>query len=265
MFVNDTYLGMTTDKDYSNNVSYPGLFTHQGNAGTKFTKINYISGQDNVKDKINTLTNNGASMITGYIACGYDWAFDSRNTDNKNFTVNPYSEERGVNFDFTNENTHHNSGMVSLYQYLDGDFKFEWEYVPTRSSTPTSSDCKMWLEARPGYDYGNPLFWLGTKFRDTDAEQMIKYDPISADNFNTSVWDNGTITNPRAGAKYEVIRTVGDTSSTFVLKVTSLDDPTQVVERTFEYSGKAWNDKLILIWHNTNLTGQFSNIKLETM
>lgn len=266
-FVNDNYVTSTTDVDYSYESSFPGFFAHNGAAGTKFTKINYISGSEEVQTKINSLTNNGSDMICSYIARGFDWAFESKNTNNRRFTVNEYSEERGVNFDFTDEHTHHNSGMVSLYQYLDGNFKFEWEYKPTSVSTPTSNDCKMWLEARP-FDYSSPLFWFGTKFRDSDAEQMMKYDqvldtnnnPVS-DTFNTSVWDSKTITNPREGAKYEVTRTVGDNSSTFTLRVTSLADPTQVVERTFEYSGKCWNDKLILIWHNTSLAGQYSNIK----
>ena len=259
MFVNDEYLTMTTDNDYSYEPSYPGLFTHAGNEGSKFTKINYISGSENVQAKINELTDNGSSMISSYVARGYDWAFDSKNTDNRNFTVNPYSEERGVNFDFTNETTHHNGGMVSLYQYLDGNFKFEFDYKPTSESTPTANDCKMWLEARP-MDYSSEIFWIGTKFRDSDAEQMLKgilTEPAG------EIWNTTTITNPRAGMHYEVIRTVGETNSTFELRIVSLADPTQVVEFTVAYSGQAWNDKLILIWHNTNLAGQFSNIKLS--
>ena len=48
------------------------------------------------------------------------------------------------------------------------------------------------------------------------------------------------------------------------LRITSLADPTQVIEASSTYSGSCWNDKLILIWHNTNLAGQFSNIEWST-
>ena len=77
-------------------------------------------------------------------------------------------------------------------------------------------------------------------------------------------WDTKTITNPREGMHYEVIRTMNETNCTITLRITSLADPTQVVEASSTYSGSCWNDKLILIWHNTNLAGQFSNIEWST-
>jgi hypothetical protein len=260
MFVNDVYVAMSTHKDYSNIPTYPGLFAHAGNAGTTFKNINYISGKENVENKFNDLIGNGETLITGYVARGYDWAFDSQNIDNRNFVVNERSEERGLNFDFVNGTTHHNSGMVSLYQYFDNDFTFEFDYKPTSETTPTSSDCKMWLEARP-YDFSDEIFWIGTKFRDNDAEQIIKR--IKTDTTGET-WNTKNITNPREGMHYEVIRTINETNCTITLRITSLVDSTQVVEQTTTYSGKCWNDKMLLIWHNTNLKGQFSNITWST-
>ena len=260
MFVNDGYVTMSTHKDYSNIPTYPGLFAHAGNAGTTFTNINYISDKENVENKFNELIGNGETFITNYVARGYEWAFGSQNIDNRNFVVKERSEERGINFDFVNGSTSHNTGMVSLYQYFDGDFKFEFDYKPTSETTPTASDCKMWLEARP-YDFSDEIFWIGTKFRDSDAEQMIKR--IKTDTTGET-WNRTTITSPREGMHYEVIRTINDTNCTITLRITSLVDPTQVVEQTTTYSGKCWNDKMLLIWHNTNLKGQFSNIEWST-
>lgn len=265
MFVNDGYVGMTTNKEYSNVNTYPGLFTHAGSDGTKFTNINYISGTEEVKAKLDSLIGNGETLITNYVARGYEWALESQNIDNKNFSVNPISDERGLNFDFTSETTHHNSGMVSLYQYFDDDFTFEFDYVPTTEET-TGGDHKMWLEARPlnNSDYSGEIFWIGTKFREADAEQMLK--AITTE-VTGEIWNTETITNSRAGMHYKVTRIVNETDGKcyFDLVITSLADPTQVVEfQDLAYSGTGWNDKLILIWHNTNIAGQFSNIKWST-
>ena len=260
MFVNDGYVGMVTNKEYSNVDTYPGFFAHAGSAGTKFTNINYISGLEAVNEKFNSLIGNGESFVTNYVARGYEWAFGSQNIDNRNYTVNERSEKRGLNFDFTNETTSHNTGMVSLYQYFDSDFTFEFDYKPTTETTLTEKDCKMWLEARP-YNFSDEIFWIGTKFRTSDAEQMIKR--IKTDVVKET-WDTKTITNPREGMHYEVIRTMNETNCTITLRITSLADPTQVIEASSTYSGSCWNDKLILIWHNTNLAGQFSNIEWST-
>jgi len=265
MFVNDGYVGMITNNYYSNANTYPGLFAHAGSAGAKFTNINYISGETDVKAKLDTLIGNGETLISNYVARGYDWALSSQNSNNKNFTVNAKSEERGFNFDFTNETTDHNGGMVSLYQYFDDDFKFEFDYIPTTEET-TGGDHKMWLEARPlsGGDYSGEIFWIGTKFRESDAEQMLKGVTTEV---TGEIWNTDVITNPRAGMHYEVTRVVNETDGKcyFDLVITSLVDSTQVVEfRNLPYSGTNWNNRLILIWHNTNLAGQFSNIKWST-
>jgi hypothetical protein len=260
LFANGQYIGMSTDSEYSKVATYPGFFAHNGAAGSKFTNVSYVSGEEATMNKINELTHNGKDYFTGYVARGYDWALDSNNKDNRRFTANEYSEERGLNFDFTADGTHHNNGMVSLYQYFDGDFTFEFEYKPTKATTPTSSDCKMWLEARP-YTFSDEIFWIGTKFRDNDAEQMIKR--IKTEETGET-WNRTTITNPRAGAHYKVSRRIDAAAGKcyFDLTITSLADPTQVVQwLNVPYSGTCYNDRLILIWHNTNLTGQYSHIK----
>lgn len=262
MFINDNYVTMVTDKDYSNVPTYPGFFTHAGSSGTKFANINYISGEEAVNNKFNSLIGNGESLFTNYIARGVSWAFDSQNIDNRNYTVNAKTEEKGLNFSFTNASTHHNGGMVSLYQYFDGDFTFEWDYIPT-SEWNTNNDCKMWLEARP-LGYGDEIWWIGTKFRQNDAEQMIKRIKTEVTGEN---WTKNVILNPRAGMHYKVARRVDTAAGKcyFDLVITSLVDSSKVVQQlNVPYSGTCWNDKLILIWHNTNQAGEFSNVTWST-
>jgi len=167
-----------------------------------------------------------------------------------------------MNFSFTNASTHHNGGMVSLYQYFDGDFTFEWDYIPT-SAWNTNNDCKMWLEARP-LGYGDEIWWIGTKFRENDAEQMIKRIKTEVTGEN---WTTNVISNPRAGMHYKVARRVDTAAGKcyFDLIITSLADSSQVVQQlNVPYSGTCWNDKLILIWHNTNQAGEFSNVTWST-
>ena len=260
-FVNDEYVGMYTEAKYSDVDTYVGLFALQPNEGIKFSKVNYFTGQKAVSNKIDEITNKGAGMISSYVPDS--WALESLNTNNKNFIVNPYSKDRGINFDFTNTKTNINDGMVSLYQYFDGTFSFEFDYKKTAANTEPGNQF-MYLEVRPR-NYSREILHFATKFNggpnNTDIEQHTKFrvNHSDADSAMQETW-NTNITDYSEGCHYKLTRVLGESNSKFIMEVYSIADPSQKVTVEKTYSSDYWNDQLVLLWHNTNVAGEYSNI-----
>lgn len=262
-FVNNKYLASFVEKAYKGVPTIPGYVLHNPNAGITMKDIRFSSNEAAVNEKYNELTENGKGLFTGYVARGYDWAADSKNTNNKNFTANEYSEERGLNFDFTNATLGgENSGMVSMYQYLEGNFTVEWDYVKTGNNTQSGNQF-MWMELRPS-TYGDDLVRLCTKFNGGSNSATIEQHTKTrnADGSWAETWSSGIITNHSAGYRYSFTRVLSATEATYTMVTTSLADPTQVVTKVTKSSYGSWNTRSIILWKNQNVSGQYSNVKI---
>ena len=260
-FVNDEYVGMYTENKYSDVDTHVGLFAHMPSEGIEYSKINYFSGEAAVSKKINELTNKGANYISSYVPDG-GWAGASLNTNNRNFTINPVSSERGINFDFTNTSTGINDGMVSLYQYFDGTFSFEFDYKMTAvNSNP--GDQFMYLEVRPR-NYGSEILNFATKFNGGQEQNLIeqhtKFRNTYSDSTMSETWNSETITDYSKGCHYKLTRILRANDTLFRMEVNSIAKPEQKITLEKTYSSNYWNDQLLLLWHNMNVAGEYSNI-----
>ena len=262
-FVNDKYVSSFVEKAYKGVPTIPGYVLHAPNGNFTMKNVIFDSNEEVVNERYNTLTENGKGLFTGYVARGYDWAFDSKNIDNRNFTANEYSEERGLNFDFTNPTLGgENSGMVSMYQYLEGNFTVEWDYKLTSKNTAAGNQF-MWMELRPS-TYGDDLVRLCTKFNGGSNSATIEQHTKTrkSDGGWSETWSSGIITNHSAGYRYSFTRVLSATEATYTMVTTSLADPTQVVTKVTKTNYQLWDTRAIILWKNQNVAGQYSNIKI---
>ncbi len=258
-FWNDQYVGAYNLDWYSADPTIPGFFTLNFSSGSGYAKgINYFAGKEEVEAKVNSLTENGKTVISQYVPFGGEngWANDSKNIDNRNFTRGETTSEKGVNFDFTNARTHWNGGMVSPYIYTDGDFTFEFDYKKT------SGNGTMWLEMR-NYRYDGEKFYLGANYEDSSNVRLLGGTDNTAyayDGFDAS-----------EGIHFVVRAKKYDTYREFFLIAQSKANPKQMREVTLKYGATAdeangilqyadWDKPNNILWHNVNIAGEYSNI-----
>ncbi len=262
-FVNDQHVSTVTYTEWSDVDTIPGIFAHNPSTAT-ISDVVLLSG-DKAMAKLNDVTANGAGFIAAYSP--FDWSMNSRNDGNYNFTVNEVSEERGINFDFTNLNAAgYNDGMVTPYLYLDGDFTFSWEYknTGTRNEENTS---RMLLEMRPIDWYAETSIVFGSEFSN-NARSFC-----NTPNLEQQWWEkNHSELDASQGLRYTLKRKLEADKAVVTMRIESIANPEQVLERVVElYPGisnqnfdEKWAEPVILLWHNVGVTGEYSNITWST-
>ena len=248
-FVNDTYVCSVTFEYYRNQDTLPGIFCGSVNTAS-LTNITYIGGKD-AQTKIDELLQGGAKQISAYVPDS--WASGSKSEGN--FTVNPVTEEKGVNFTFNSKDKEFNDGMVSPYVYLDGNFTFEWEYKNT-DAKDYNGESRMILEARP-WNYGSEIVQFGADYITSNRRFLLNV----PQNPEGSKWDEpGSGFDNSKGAKFTISRVLKENCAEYTMTATSINTPSQTYTRTFEWAGEKWNEPVIMLWHNTRVSGEFSNI-----
>ena len=251
-FLNGQYIACITLDYYREIYTVPGIFGHALNTSV-MSGIVYCTGSE-AQAKAEALLQGNAAMISAYSPNADEWSGGSLNEGN--FTVNPVSEQRGVNFDFNLDNRGFNDGMVSPYLYFDGDFTFQWEYKNT-SATTGGENPRMILEVRP-WDYGSEVVQFGG---DYGSDRRFLFNVPGFAN-ESDKWDekcNGF--DDSQGARFTITRRVMSDHAEYTMTATSIADPSQTYTRTIQWSGDRWNETVLMLWHNTNVAGQYSNIE----
>lgn len=253
-FWNDQYVCATSLDWYAEGDTVPGLFTVFFGSDSGFIhNIEYYDDAQAVLSKVDSLTHNGKDTILSYVPDS--WAVDSLNTGNRNFTLRDTTEAGGVNFSFTNANTHWNGGLFSQYVYLTGNYTYSFDYKKT------SGNGQIWMEMR-NWRYGGEKLCLGAKFGD-DGIQLIagaNQDGVAYNGFDAS-----------EGIHFTVTATRHETYVEYTLTATSKANATQTHSVTLKYGATAdeangilsysdWDKPQIFLWHNVNCAGEYSNI-----
>ncbi len=270
-FWNDQYVDSAVFEYYADVETIPGFFTLGLDASKGYaTAIDYFSGESEVRAKLNALTHNGKDFIRNYVPDG-GWAGDSKNLDNRNFTKNDTTAERGINFDFTKNDAHFNGGMVSPYVWFDGDFTFSWDH---KATSTTGSSRRMILEMRSRMWYNDARvggIQFGAEYND-DAS-LNRYLLSGSALAEAYKWyEPGAGTDGSAGSRFTISRKLFDDYAEITLTAQSLANPDQRFTRVITVSADAtkssdgttafdgWNEPVILQWHNTGVAGEYSNI-----
>ena len=269
-FWNDQYVDSATLEYYADVATIPGFFTLGLDSSKGYaTAIDYFSGETEVKAKLNALTHNGKDFIRSYVPDS--WAGDSKNIDNRNFTKNDTTEERGINFDFTKNDAHFNGGMVSPYVWFDGDFTFSWDH---KATSTTGGSRRMILEMRSRMWYNDTRvggIQFGAEYNDdASLNRFLLSGSALAEDYKW--YEPGAGTDGSAGSRFTISRKLFDDYAEITLTAQSLANPAQKFTRVITLGKTAdkstdgttafdgWNDPVILQWHNTGVAGQYSNI-----
>ena len=255
-FVNDVYVCCVSLEYYRDQPTLPGFFGHAMDT-TTISSIVYYGG-DAAQGKLDALLADG-SQIGAYVPAG-DWAGGSLN---EYLVVNPISEERGLNYDYTSTASDFNDGMVSPYIYLDGDFTLSWDYKNTDYDA-SKGQSRMLLEVR-NYKYGNETVQFGADLKNN--KYLLNCSQKSA-------WleQNADFRNESKGTRYTISRVVKDGYDEYTMTVQSLDDPDLTFTHTIQWDGMnkdgAQVDPLVgqpvlFVWHNYFTSGEYSNITWE--
>ena len=270
-FWNDQYVDSAVFEYYADVETIPGFFTLGLDESKGYaTAIDYFSGKTAVEAKLNALTHNGKDFIRNYVPDG-GWAGDSKNIDNRNFTKNDTTEERGINFDFTKNDAHFNGGMVSPYVWFDGDFTFSWDH---KATSTTGSSRQMILEMRSRLWYNDTRvggIQFGAEYNeDASLKRFLLNGSALAEDYKW--YKPGAGTDGSAGSRFTISRKLFDDYAEITLTAQSLANPAQKFTRVITLGKTAdkstdgttafdgWNEPVILQWHNTGVAGQYSNI-----
>lgn len=265
-YINDHYI-MDVEKDgYDEVNSIPGLVTYAANAGLTYHDIVLINGETEVNAKIDELTDHGSKKIHAYYAFGSSWAFDSLNNY---LEIGEYSEEKGVNFKYTNSTSNQNSGMLSSYEFENGEFTVEYDYKPTQIGP---GDVGSWIDVRKCYaSYSDGADW-------PSADEVIQCGLYLTTSDGTIVgnkgfyknkvddgeqWHEGSgliIKDVSQGIHYKLERiATNQYQHTFRLTLTSIAEPTQVDVLEADVS---CTDRVLVTIKNDQAAGEYWNYKV---
>lgn len=256
-FVNGIYVNGASCKALQDQDTVPGIFGETLMNDITLTKMLWLTG-DEATAKVNEITHNGADFITAYVPA--DWAKNSQNTENKNFTTHAATEADGINFDFTNNNAGWNDGLVSPYIYFDGDFEFEWTYENTGFNSGKGST--QWLDIR-SHQYGDPCIEFGALWKDSTYWYANgKYTGAATESKGGQQFKNST-----SKLTFKVKRVCNaDGTATFTCTVIPVGAEMESWTQVHTISKDSWNKwdpcgPVLLSWHNNGVTGKYTNVK----
>ncbi len=251
-FVNDTYVCCVSLEYYRDQPTLPGIFGHAMDT-TVLSSIVYFGGEQ-AQQKLDSLLADGSQM-GAYVPD--NWASASLND---NLKINPISETRGLNYDYTDTMSDFNNGMAGPYLYLDGDFTFSWEYKNTGIGD-TANQRRMILEVR-NFLYGAEIVQFGADLANNKYLLNVSQ--------KESWWEQtANFPDEEKGTRYTISRRVMDGYDEYTMTVQSLDDPELTFTRTVQWDGKnsaggVADDKVgrpvLFVWHNYFTSGEYSNI-----
>ena len=247
-FVNDEYVDCVTFEYYRNNDTLPGIFGHKLNNGWTMSNIVYVAG-DEAQAKLDALLA-GSKQITAYAPD--TWA--SGSTDRTNYTGGEISDEKGVNVTFNKNNAGFNDSMISPYMYFDKNFTLEWEYE-MKSYNESAGQPRMLLEVRD-WKYGSEIVQFGADYK---TKKFLLNTPQKPESEKWFEREFGTATK----MKFTISRVVTDTYAEFTMTASDANDPTNTATRTIQWNADnkdTWNQPVLFLWHNTDVSGEYTNI-----
>lgn len=273
LFSDGQHVNTVTLKYYRDKDTVPAIFCHACGAAT-MKNIVVLQGEE-ATAKINEVLADGAGYIGTYSP--HTWAHGSINKDNDHFTVGEVTQEKGINFTYHDNNAgyngDYNGGMVSPYVYFDGDFTFEWEYKGT-SHNDSIKEPRMVLEVRNEALGPSPI-QFGADYKTgkvlLNARALLDANgPWNEKEFDTS-----------KTVHFKLTRKLEADKAVFTLTAYTTDKPEEVMTRTFEWKNSPelyrnendgnyqtectkWDQPVILLWHNTGVAGEYTNITWKT-
>lgn len=260
-FVNGQYVGSATDADYQNVPTIPGIFGHAIDHA-QMKNIVYMSGED-AQTKLNTLLAGGVQI--GPYCPDTGWAGGSLTSFDSAVQNAEGTSGSGISFGYTLTTQGANSGMISPYVWVDGNFCIEWVYQNTAVGGE-SAEKFMCLQVRR-YDYSKPILQFGQ--RDSDDKFLLDKRPEAVEGEGTVVdgkWNQPTFSDFdfSQGARYKLERILHDDHAEYILTVTSVAKPEQTHTRTITLYGNedaGWADPVLFYWKNTCSSGEYSQMK----
>ncbi len=270
-FWNDQYVTTYVSSYYSQGNTVPGLFIVGGNT-VNASAIKYVSGQAAI-DKVKEVTHNGKDLTLAYLGSGDDGIMNyfsgSKNTDNKNFTSNEYSEERGLNYDFTNSTAEFNGGMTSNGVWFDGDFTYQWDYIGTEGTYRSLIEIRdRWYNETNS----NPNIQFGVQWNTNEGTSFGFYKFLLNTAKNSGWHEPGSGADASKGMRFTISRKLHENYAEWTMTAQSIANPEQKYTRTIYCSDtqvnddvvsgcSRWDEVVTVQWHNFKLAGQYSNIK----
>ena len=267
-FVNGQYVGSSTDVDYQGVPTTPGIFGAVI-GGATMSNIVFMDGTE-AQLRLTALLASGTQI--GPYCPDTGWAGESLTSFDSAVTGAAGTSGSGISFNYTLDTQGTNSGMISPYVWVDGNFCIEWVYKNTAVGDGDGEKL-MCLQVRR-YDYSEPILQFGQ--RDSDDKFLLdkrieaqpdssvvdgKYDQPGFSDAET--WGEGGFDFSQ-GAKYKLERILHDDHAEYILTVTSVANPEQTHTRTItlyadEYAG--WADPVLFYWKNTYSSGEYSQMK----
>lgn len=270
-FWNDQYVLMYADDYYSKMDTVPGLFvTCYTGSLNSVSKITYFSGEEATTAKVKELTHNGKDLNANYVPA--EFAFDSQNIDNRNFTSGEYTEAKGINYEFTKNNAHFNGGMTSNNVWFDGDFTYQWDYKANKAS---SNDARSIIELRGIKWYDEYGIQFGASYdKDASGNAVYNRSLLNANKNATGSqwWEGASDLDASEGVRFTLSRKLYNDYAAVTMTTSSIAKPWQTFTRTVNFGKTAdkssdgktayanWDEPVTVQWHNTNLAGEYTNI-----
>ena len=288
-FINDQFVMVNTDKDYSE-PTVPGIFgikLSDTEAGVTISNILWIVGQDETNTKLNALY---TDKYYGYHKWDKGPSFDK--ADNGFTTSNDVgTSEEGVNGCYM-------SSGITPYVVFDGDFKVEYDYMNTKaeyaavrwtrgallnivSALSHTDGGQQQVMASVGVRitgdnatlgnnvvyHGSPAMQeSGVPFNADDVDLSGKGDYQA--NFTDS--NNYKSTNPyttlavhnNESIHFSVERRLKSDHAEYTMKITIGGN---TVTRVMDVNCAGWSDPVMFIWGNQSNHGTVSNIVYQTI
>ena len=287
-FINDQFVMVNTDKDYSE-PTVPGIFgikLSDTEAGVTISNILWIVGQDETNTKLNALY---TDKYYGYHKWDKGPSFDK--ADNGFTTSNDVgTSEEGVNGCYM-------SSGITPYVVFDGDFKVEYDYMNTEAKDKafrwTRGALLNIVSALSHTDGGQKQVMASVGVRITEKNATsgnnVVYHgspamqesgvPFEADNVDLSgdgpnqasfIDNNYNSTNPYTTLAvnnnqiihFSVERKLESDRAVYTMKITVNGN---TVTREMEVDCPGWSDPVMFIWGNQSNHGTVSNIDYQTI
>ena len=295
-FINDQFVMVNTDKDYSE-PTVPGIFgikLSDNEAGVTIGGISWIEGQDETNTKLNELYTLYPDKYFGYHKWGKGPSFDKTDSG---FTTSTDVETSGDGEDGSANGCYMLSG-ITPYVVFDGDFKVKYDYTNTEakwdavrwtrgallnivSALSHTDGGQQQVMASVGVRItvnnatsGNNVVYHGSPaMQESDVPFEAKDVNLSGDGENQASFtdsSNYTSTNPyttlavhnNESINFSVERRLKSDHAEYTMKITIGDN---TVTRVMKVDCAGWSDPVMFIWGNQSNYGTVSNIVYQTI
>lgn len=255
-FINDQYVSGVAFEYYYDTATVPGLTCRNTVANETDTisvgmsNMATLHGEDAL-EKVDALLRGGSGIVTTY---NNDWN-DYKVTqfaegEGQDARINDATAERGRNFDYINTANSFNESCVSPQLFFEGDFTFSWDYRATGYDQAQANNAVMMLELRT-WRYVNEAVQFGAKYGDANYRYLL--------NSPNSENEEHAFTDDSKGSRFTITRVVESDHAEITMTIVNLAT-NEKYSRTIQWTGNKWDEPVMVMWHNTYIAGEYSNI-----